>query len=202
MNTCMRNALGTAFALVIGVAALAPVSAQQERLRVVAATGTMSDVQKALRAGVNVNERNSNGVTALMTAASTNRNPAVVTLLIRHGATVDAHDRNGQTALMLAAESNDQPAVVLALLAAGAQLEDRDALGRTALISAALSNASVDVVKALLKAGARVDVRDELDMSARDYAELNAALARDAEVMRLLEGSTSVASSGTESARN
>ena len=170
MPASTKTAARHALVLILGCVLLAPLAAQPARLHVLAATGTAEEIRTALEAGADFNDHDYSGVTALMAAASTNRDPGVVLVLLRHGAVVDARDRNGETALMLAAARNSDAAVASALLKAGAALENRDLLGRTALIHAAMSNPSLEVVAALLKAGANVNARDSKGLSPLLYA--------------------------------
>ena len=157
-------------ALSFGLAALSPLGAQVERLRVLAATGSAEEVRVAIAKGADFNDCDGSGHTALMAAASTNHDPEVVAVLLRSGANVDAADVNGETALMYAAEYAGSTQVVEALLKAGAKLETRDRLGRTALIYAARSNSSLPVVTALLKAGANINAYDTFGLSPLMYA--------------------------------
>ena len=83
MNARERKAIRFVLVLAAGLVLLAPLSAQRVRLHVLAATGTAEEVQAALQGGADFNDHDWTGVTALMAAASTNRDPAVVTLLVR-----------------------------------------------------------------------------------------------------------------------
>ena len=123
--------------------------------------GTADEMRAALAAGIHVNARYGNGVTALMWAAGNNPDPEVVKTLLECGADVNVRTRAGRTALMYAARENANPEVAKALLAGGADVHARDnELGVTALIWAAAKNSNPEVVKALLEGGADVNARD------------------------------------------
>ena len=98
-------------------------------------TLTVAVVRDAVRRGVDLDAdlpQRSDGVTALMRAATTAGSPRAVKYLIDSGAGVDRADGKGKTALMWAAQRG-RPAMVKALLRRGADLGARDKKGRTAL---------------------------------------------------------------------
>jgi ankyrin repeat protein len=103
-----------------------------------AALGFAPIVRRLLDAGIPVDARDGNELTALMWAAGHADNAgsadalATVALLIERGATIDAADNRGRTALMMAAELGDA-AVVELLLQRGADRALRDRQGKTAL---------------------------------------------------------------------
>ncbi|KAI9737594.1 MAG: hypothetical protein M1818_005598 [Claussenomyces sp. TS43310] len=87
-----------------------------------------------------------------MKVAVTNRQTAMVKLLIHHGVSVNAQDESRRTVLHDATEANDAKTVQL-LLENGADSNVVDASGMTALeLAASLGN--VEVAKVLLKEGA------------------------------------------------
>lgn len=76
-----------------------------------------------LEAGANIEEKDWNGMTALIWAADI-APKRVIELLLRHGANIEAKDNSGFTPLMMA--SKDRPKdIVDLLLTAGARLEVR-----------------------------------------------------------------------------
>ena len=89
-------------------------------------------------AGVDVNARYGNGLTALMWASGFSEGAgvrdaeSVVALLIERGARIDDSDDRSRTALMIAAEAGHVTIVAL-LLARGADRTVRDRDGKTAL---------------------------------------------------------------------
>lgn len=102
-----------------------------------AALGFAPVVRRLLDAGVPVDTRDGNELTALMWAAGHADNAgsadarATVTLLLDRGAAIDAADNRGRTALMIAAERG-HAALVAFLIARGAATERRDKSGKTA----------------------------------------------------------------------
>ena len=145
-------------------------------------TGTAKQVDDAIKAGVNVNAKDKNGVTALMFAAGLNENPAVITALIKAGADVKAEDKNGWTALDYARVINNTAAIkclepftamsdedfielcktgtaqqVTDAIKVGANVNAKDDDDRTALMFAARDNDNPEVIAALIKAGADIN---------------------------------------------
>ena len=88
-------------------------------------------VIQALDEGANPNSANSNGTTALMTAAEHNTNARVLRALVEAGADVNAQNRRGNTALMFAAMRNSTEAVRI-LYEAGADIDAVNSEGKTA----------------------------------------------------------------------
>jgi len=84
-------------------------------------TGTPDQISAAIKAGANVNARNSQGNTPLFAAAQFNPQAGAITALIAGGANVNARDNNGQTALDLATSVHAPDSVINALFNAGAQ---------------------------------------------------------------------------------
>ena len=136
--------------------------------------GTADEMRAALAAGIHVNARYGNGVTALMYAARENANPEVAKALLAGGADVHARDNElGVTALMWAAAKNSNPEVVKALLEGGADVNARDNKnwGLTALMAAAGNNSNPEVVKMLLENGADAHAVDKDGDSAIWWAQ-------------------------------
>jgi len=111
------------------------VHAQTAVLFAVAITGTPQDVQAAINNGADVNAYSSAFMTPLITAASFNDDPEVITTLLKAGADLEAVDRSpyGMTALIAAASLNRNPEVIKTLLKAGANGRAKDKTGKTAL---------------------------------------------------------------------
>ncbi len=141
--------------------------------------GTPQDVQAALDKGADVNARDTNGLTPLLTAAAYNTNPEVVAVLVEAGADTEARDTvHGSTALMWAARLNPNPDLITALLKAGANLNAQSTLvGKTALAWAADRGVNpAGMILMLLKAGADAKVVDKLGNAALYYAKYNTML--------------------------
>lgn len=159
-----------------GALVVIPSFAQEAHLRTLAATGSVQEIQEALRYSNEVNKRDASGVSTLMLAAESNHDADVVAILINGGADINARSRSGETVLFYAAQSNPNPEMLSALLAAGAALDDRDALGRTPLMAAAWGNSNPAVVTLLLKAGADAKTKSRVGKTALDYARDNPSM--------------------------
>jgi RNase P/RNase MRP subunit POP5 len=183
----IMKALRALLAVAWGAFFLFPIFPQEIHLRILAATGTVEEIKEALKNSTEITKADFNGVSALMLAASSNRDPAVIALLVSAGADLNARSVTGETALFYAAESNPNPGAVLALLKAGASLDDRDGLGRTPLMAAAWGNSNPAVISALLKVGADAKAKNYLGKTALDYARENLAFSPDEGVCRALE---------------
>ena len=142
---------------------------------------TMDEVRDLIARGINIDEQDKDGRTALIRAALTDL-PEIVQELIRAGAALDVqdtltvsyamalYDRNvkGLTALMFAAKYN-HIAIAQELIRAGAALDVQDSAfdtkwldvgtGWTALMWAAQKN-NLEMVQELIRAGAALDVQD------------------------------------------
>lgn len=93
-------------------------------------TASYEKVIQALDEGANPNSANSNGTTALMTAAEHN-SARVIRALIEAGADVNARNRKGNTALMFAAMRNSTEAVRI-IYEAGADIDAVNSEGKKA----------------------------------------------------------------------
>lgn len=142
----------------------------------VCVTGSPADVRQALASVNDVNADDPEGITALMYAATWNKDPEVAAVLIRAGADVHARDIFGTTALMSAAGWNTNPEVLAVLIEAGAGIEDRDNEGMTALMMAAWSNSNPDVVMFLLESGANPGAETQDGHTAFYFVEENPEL--------------------------
>ena len=86
---------------------------------------------EALDRGANPRAKNTNGTTALMTAAEHNGNARVLRALLEAGAEVNAKNHKGNTALMFAAMRNT-PEAVRILYEAGADIDAANSEGKLA----------------------------------------------------------------------
>ncbi len=129
-------------------------------LIIAASNDNLAQVRSILRNGVPVDfqEVNGAGYTALIHAAESGREPAVVQELLAHGAQVEHRRIDGETAL-IAAGGSGNVSIVEELLNAGAQVNDQDRAGFTALMSASVRGHS-GAVLLLLSSGA--DIQREL----------------------------------------
>ena len=88
-------------------------------------------ILEALDGGANPSSKNTNGTTALMTAAEHNGNARVIRALVEAGADVNARNHKGNTALMFAAMRNT-PEAVRILYEAGADIDAVNSEGKKA----------------------------------------------------------------------
>jgi ankyrin repeat protein len=139
--------------------------------------GDLSRVQQLLREGVDVNERTSNGETALHYAAQS-KNVLVVQALIQAGADVNVKMTGDVTPLMRSLDmAFGQPDIAFALIHAGADVNAADENGDTPLIIAT-TESSFEVFQSLLDRGANPNVRGLNGDTALHYAAMNAILDR------------------------
>jgi uncharacterized protein len=123
--------------------------------------------------GIDINQRDNNGNTALMKAAwrcSVDN----VRILLDKGADVNIKNNVGETALMsaIAASCEDQKYIdlVRALLDKGADINARTKEGKTALMMAA-EDGKIGIVKALLERGADPNEKDIYGRTALDFVQ-------------------------------
>ncbi len=133
-------------------------------LHAAAAKGDVPLIERWIRAGANLNSRDSNRRTPLMVAVYA-RHTAAAETLIKAGADVNAFDHARYDALTIAAVINDA-AMLKLLLASGANAQAiTSPYDGTALIAAAHLG-HVEVVKALIAAKAPLDHINNLGWTA------------------------------------
>lgn len=117
-------------------------------------------VQEILKAGVNVNAKNSHGAASLHEAALFNRGTKIVEALIGAGANIKAQDNDGFTPLHMACRSakglRASAKVLHMLIDGGADIHAKTVEGRTPLHH----TYRADFIKILLQYGAKVDEQD------------------------------------------
>jgi len=117
-----------------------------------------------IKKGLNVNAKDTNGMTPLMYAYNCDEIP----ILIDAGADVNARDNNGKTVLMHAGKD----CKIELLLAAGVDVNARDNEGKTALMYSSRDVATWDDSSAfLIAAGADVNARDNNGKTPLMYAK-------------------------------
>ena len=129
--------------------------------------GTPLEVEKAIKAGANVNPEVHNNMTPLMTAARSNSNPEVITTLLKHGADLNAtYWFNGPWTVLNVAVLGSNPAVITTLIKHGADVNAKTDSDWTALMTAAMYNSNPEVMAVLIQNGADVNAKDESGMTA------------------------------------
>ena len=130
--------------------------------------GHLAELQRLLETGVDVDVRDSTGVTPLLYASLFGRADEA-SALIAAGADINSTDPRGWNAAVTAA-AGGYDAVLRKLISAGADLNTLTRNGRTALLLAVL-NGHQSTVALLLEHGARCDVTDNLGQSVLQIAE-------------------------------
>jgi ankyrin repeat protein len=125
--------------------------------------GDRATVEGLLAAGVDINARNKEGVTALAYAADRGHLD-IVKILLAHDADVNAKSRIGSTALINAAYMG-HAGIVQELIAGGADVNAQSNDGTSALMNAA-ARGHKQVVLMLLAHGADVDAREKYGLAA------------------------------------
>lgn len=126
-------------------------------------------VKKLIDAGVDVNERLSDGRLPLVTAARYGW-VEIIGLLIDAGADLDKSELgNDETALFWAARYKRLPALKL-LIASGADLNVKNVSGNTPLMVASAGKDS-EIVKTLVDAGADINVKNKYKLDALAIAK-------------------------------
>ena len=135
---------------------------------VLAGSGTLQEIQEAIRNGANVNAKvvrwDFFEQTPLISAALRNPNLEVIAALVNAGADINAKS-DGWTALMLALSQQHQRdlEVIIALIEAGADVNVSDGFNPPLRLATGHSNEAITL---LLKAGADINVGDALGVAA------------------------------------
>ena len=114
--------------------------------------GVKHDVMVLVEAGVPLNQRDSDGCTALIRSAQCGFNEILTYLLITAKANPDVKDKYGETALSKATQKNSLE-IVKTLIESGANIEIANTSGTTALLIAA-QYGHTDCVRLLISASA------------------------------------------------
>jgi len=125
--------------------------------------GSVSEVQRLLKAGANVSIANNYGVTAMELAAEVGNTP-ILKLLLDAGANVDSPNPEGQTALMAVARTGNVEAAQL-LLDRGAKVDAKENWGGQTALMWASARRHPKMMELLISRGANVNARS----TARDY---------------------------------
>jgi len=133
--------------------------------------GNKAAIQQAIADGVDVNQPNENGCTALMLAAH-NGHTKLVEFLIKHKSILEARDAADRTALLYAASGKNRSTVKV-LLEAGAKVDVPDNEQNWTALMFAAAEGNMEVVKVLLEAGADPTLADVDGETSVQFASSN-----------------------------
>ena len=142
-------------------------TSEESRLLLKTSQGDIDNVLSLIKAGVDVNIQDKNGITAMMIAAE-NGYLELLRELKQAGADVNIQNYYGDTALMCATKK-EQHNCVQKLLEFGANINTKGEDGQTALMHAVVNNDD-DMLHTLIKAGANLNVQDDGGCSIMVYA--------------------------------
>lgn len=109
---------------------------------------------------ININTKDENGDTALITAAKNNAPAGLLQILLNAGAAINATNKSGETTLMTAIKQHIPAASVKTLLHQGADVNKADNSGESPLRHAVKNNSAPEVIQALLENGADTKTPD------------------------------------------
>lgn len=131
--------------------------------------GKKAVIEKALKAGFDVNTPNIDQRTPLMFAAF-NGQTEIVKMLIKAGADIHAQDTTGTTPLMFAASNSNGKEVLRILLEAGAKIDQTDTNEHFTALMWAAAEGQLENVKLLLEKGADTTLQDKDGDTAESFA--------------------------------
>jgi ankyrin repeat protein len=152
-------------------------NAKREDLVQAAAEGNLGRIKRVLAKGVDINQRDAKGCTAILRAAGAGH-AGVVSTLIASGANLNLAAKNGTTPIGAAVLGNHRE-IAQMLVDHGVDVGQPQLFGISPLMLAAARWYS-DMAASLLKMGADIDGQDEAQGSALMAAVQNALLADDA----------------------
>lgn len=131
--------------------------------------GSVQKVERVLKTGMNMNEKNVFGKTPLMGVVKFAKSPDLLKKILEQS-DVNVSDENGITPLMEASAYNPIPEIMQTLIYAGANVHQTSPKGWTALMIAAARNTNPAVVQTLLDAGADINSLDQKQKTPLMYA--------------------------------
>lgn len=142
---------------------------QEGQLIEAAFNNSIEVIERLLKQGVDVDEKNKSGNTALMIAAANGNTEMLRMLIYMAKANVNIQDCYGNTPLMWAVVKG-YAEIVNILINANADVNIQNHEGRTALIYA-VGEENKDIVEILVKANADLNIKDHKDKTALIYAK-------------------------------
>jgi ankyrin repeat protein len=140
------------------------------RFFVSAREGDLPKLVTLLDGGIDIDQENSGGATALEMASAAGQTE-VVKLLLDRGARIDPVDSPCFSSALIASATNHHTSVVKMLLESGANPNIVDGEGQTALMWAAFHQSPLEVIRLLVLYGAALSIVDQKGNTALDYAE-------------------------------
>ncbi|MBQ9738455.1 MAG: ankyrin repeat domain-containing protein [Alphaproteobacteria bacterium] len=120
---------------------------------------SMEGVERVLKTGVDVNEKNVFGKTPLMGVVRYAKDIQILEQILGQ-ADLNAVDESGNTPLMVAAQYNTNEQIIQKLIYEGANIHSLNYSGRSALMLAAAHNTNTAIVDMLINAGSRLNATD------------------------------------------
>jgi ankyrin repeat protein len=127
-------------------------------------SGTVQEIEEAIKKRTDLNQKLSDGSTPLLIAAGKNNDPKVIELLLDNGAGVASVDSKGWTALMYAA-GNPNPAITSVLLQKNLDVNAKSESGYTALMRSIHNSENAETLRLLIENGADVNASDDEGMT-------------------------------------
>ncbi len=131
--------------------------------------GKKAVIEKALKAGFDVNTPNIDQRTPIMFAAF-NGQTEMVNMLIKAGADIHAQDTTGMTPLMFAASNSNGKEALRILLETGAKIDQMDTNEHFTALMWAAAEGQLENVKLLLEKGADTTLQDKDGDTAESFA--------------------------------
>lgn len=129
---------------------LDPVAARNSAFRIAARESRISDMERLLKKGADINSASDEGITALMYSAIFCRS-GVASRLLELGADPNRRDKHGRTALLYAAIYNCNPCVKLLIATGGVNLLIHDHAERDILTYVRRTSELAEAVEAAIR---------------------------------------------------
>jgi ankyrin repeat protein len=143
--------------------------------------GTVDEVKEFINDGIDINQKNEDGMTPLMYAAKNNHRVEVIKVLLNNRANINIEGLS-QTPLALYAAENENLDIIKTLVDAGMKTSVSDYHGNTALMVAAENNNNHEIVKYFIERGSSLEAVDKWGGNVFERAAYN----KNIEVIRTL----------------
>jgi ankyrin repeat protein len=136
--------------------------AESTNLMIAASKGYLTEIERLLKKGANINAQTMEGATPLIFAITNNQTEAVKVLL-RHNPLLNEYTQSYETPLLIAVKSNNLPIAEL-LIRSDADIDFPDANGATPLHYAAIYG-YLDIVDMLIYYNANINEKTDEDLT-------------------------------------